>query len=171
MYQDVRFQTHALQQRYKSGARWFYWIAALSLITSLVTFGGGTFGFFLSLGVTQLIDGMAKGMSEELGDSVKIVGLLFDVFVAGVFVFLGWLALKRQMWSFVLGLVLFALDALILLAFQVWISFAFHAYVIFVMIKGYQAGHQLLALEMQSAPPIAPAELSRPVAVEATPAQ
>ena len=171
MYKDLQFQAHALGQRYKSGARWFFWIAALSLITSLVSFGGGGFGFFLSLGVTQVIDGFAKGMSEELGDSVKVVALLFDVFVAGVFVFLGWLALKRQMWSFVLGLVLFALDALIRLAFQVWISFAFHLYVIFVMTKGYQAGRQLVALEreMQSTTPVAAPDLSRPVV--ATPAQ
>lgn len=173
MYKDVRFQAHALEQRYKSGARWFFWIAALSLITSLVSFGGGGFGFFLSLGVTQVIDGFAKGMSEELGDSIKVVALLFDVFVAGVFVFLGWLALKRQTWSFVLGLALFALDALVLLAFQVWISFAFHVYVIFVMMRGYQAGRQLVTLEreMQSTTPVAPPAISQPVVAEATPAQ
>ena len=62
MYKDIRFQAHALDQRYKSGARWFFWIAALSLITSLVSFSGGGFGFFLSLGVTQVIDGFARGM-------------------------------------------------------------------------------------------------------------
>ncbi|HZI48805.1 MAG TPA: hypothetical protein VFD75_13485 [Pyrinomonadaceae bacterium] len=173
MYKDIRFQAHALDQRYKSGARWFFWIAALSLITSLVSFSGGGFGFFLSLGVTQVIDGFARGMSEELGDSVKVVALLFDVFVAGVFVFLGWLALKRQMWSFVLGVVLFALDALILLAFQVWISFAFHVYVILAMSRGYQAGRQLVALEreMHSTAPVPPPAIGQPVVAEATPTQ
>ena len=69
------YETVALEQRYKSGARWFFWIAGLSVVTSLISFWGGGYAFFLSLGTTQVIDGFAKGLATELGDSVRMVGL------------------------------------------------------------------------------------------------
>jgi hypothetical protein len=152
------YETVALEQRYKSGARWFFWIAGLSVITSLISLWGGGYAFFLSLGTTQLIDGFAKGLATELGDSVRIVALVLDIFVAGICALIGWLALKRQLWAFVVGMALFAVDALILLAFQVWLSFIFHALVIFWIFRGYQAARSLVALEgeIQAQTPPAP---------------
>jgi len=165
MYNNqLGFEAHALKQRCKSGARWFFWIAGLSLITSIVTFSGGGFAFFLSLGTTQVIDGFARALANDLGDGTKIVGLVLDLLVAGVFVLIGWLALKRHLWSFIVGMILFMLDALILLIFQIWISFAFHLLVVFWIFKGYQAGRRLseLELEMQAIPPPPPSDLSQP---------
>jgi hypothetical protein len=64
----------------------FFWIAGLSVVTSLISFWGGGYAFFLSLGTTQVIDAFAKGLATELGDSVRIVGLVLDILVAGMFV-------------------------------------------------------------------------------------
>lgn len=132
------------------------------IITSMVSLYGGGFAFFLSLGTTQFIDGMARGLSQEFGDATQIIALVLDIFVAGVFGLIGWLALKRHLWSFVAGMVLFAPDAFILLAFQIWISFAFHLLVVFWIFKGYQAARQLSELERQMKllpPPPPPADL------------
>ena len=174
MYNNpLAFQAHALEQRTKSGARWFFWIAGLSIITSLVTFGGGSFAFFLSLGSTQVIDGFARGLANDLGEGTKIVALVFDVLIAGVFALVGCFALKRHLWSFIVGMALFALDALILLAFQVWISFAFHALVIYWIFGGYSAARKLTALEkeMRAMPPPPPPDLSAAVpAIDSAPA-
>ena len=169
---SLSFEAQALEQRSKSGARWFFWIAALSLGTSLLALSGSGVAFFLSLGITQFIDGLAKGLSANLGDSVRIIGLILNILVAGVFVIIGWLALKRHLWSFVVGMVLFALDALLLLAFQIWISFVFHALVIYWIFRGYQAGRRLSALEveMQLAPPPPPPDLSQVPTAEMNPA-
>ncbi len=171
MYSNqLGFEAQALERRCKSGARWFFWIAGLSIITSIVSLSGGGFAFFLSLGMTQVIDGFARGLATELGDATKIIGLVLDVLVAGVFVLIGWLALKRHLWSFIVGMILFMLDALILLLFQIWISFAFHLLVIFWIFKGYQAGRRLsvLELEMQATPPPPPSDLSQPANVTET---
>jgi len=54
---DLTFKAHALEQRCKSGARWFFWIAGLTIVTSLMALSGGGYAFFLSLGITQFIDG------------------------------------------------------------------------------------------------------------------
>ncbi len=168
MYDNqLGFEAQALKQRCQSGARWFFWIAGLSLITSIVTFSGGGFAFFLSLGTTQVIDAFARGLARELGDATKIVGLVLDVLVAGVFVLIGWLALKRHLWSFIVGMILFMLDALVLLFFQIWISFAFHLLVLYWIFKGYQAGRRLAALEieMQAASPPPPPDFGQPANV------
>jgi hypothetical protein len=170
---EVNYEARALEQRSKSGARWFFWIAGLSIITSIVSLFGGGFAFFLSLGTTQFIDGVARGLAQELGDSTKIVALVFDVLVAGVFALIGWFALKRQPWSFIVGMTLFMLDAMLLLVFQIWISFAFHLLVVFWIFKGYQATRQLADLERQmqlTPPPLPPADLGQAAAaVEAGP--
>jgi hypothetical protein len=150
MHSDpLAFEAQALEARCKSGARWFFWIAGLSMATSIVSFSGGGFSFFLSLGTTQVIDGFAKGLATELGDATRIVGLVLDALVAGVFVLIGWLALKRNLWAFVVGLILFMLDALILLFFQIWFGFAFHLLVTFWIFRGYQAGRALSGLEQE----------------------
>jgi len=56
---------------------------------------GGGYAFFLSLGVTQFIDGVAKGLATQMGDGVRIAGLVCDLLVAGTFALLGWFAFKR----------------------------------------------------------------------------
>ena len=130
-----------------------------------MTFAGGSFAFFLSLGTTQFIDGFARGLANDLGEGTKIVALVFDVIIAGVFVLIGWFALQRHLWSFIVGMALFALDALILLVFQVWLNFVFHALVIYWIFGGYSAGRKLAALEkeMRAVPPPPPPNLSEPV--------
>ena len=44
---DLAYQSQALQQRYRSGARWFFWIAGLTIVTSLMALSGAGFAFFL----------------------------------------------------------------------------------------------------------------------------
>lgn len=161
---ELGYEAQALEQKSKSGARWFFWIAGLTIITSTISLFGGGFAFFLSLGTTQFLDGVARGLSQEFGDATKIIALVLDILVAGVFGLIGWLALKRHLWSFIVGMALFVIDALILLAFQIWISFAFHLLVVFWIFKGYQAARQLSELERQMKlmpPPPPPAELNQ----------
>jgi hypothetical protein len=140
-------EANALEQRCKSGARWFFWIAGLTVVTSLIALSGAGYAFFLSLGATQFIDGVAKGLSNEFGDGVRVAGLVLDILIAGVFALLGWFAYKRHLWAFLVGMGIFAVDAMLLLAFQVWISFIFHAVVTYWIFRGYQAGRALAALE------------------------
>jgi hypothetical protein len=171
---DLSFEARDLEQRSRSGARWFFWIAGLSIITSIVSLFGGGFVFFLSLGTTQFVDGVARGLSQEFGDAPKIVALIFDFLVAAVFALMGWFALRHHLWSFVVGMSLFMLDAMLLLVFQIWLSFAFHLLVVFWIFKGYQAARQLDALErlgQLTPPPQPPADLGQAgSAVETGPA-
>lgn len=145
MYDD--YNHTELTQRFKSGANWFYWIAGLTIITSLIAFFGGGIRFLLSLGLTQIIDGFAEALATELGSAVQVIGLILDFMIAGVFVLLGYLANKKMLWVYMLGMVLFLLDGLLALAFKDAIGVVAHAVVLFWLFQGYRAGDQLVSYE------------------------
>jgi hypothetical protein len=145
-----RFQ---LEERTKSGANWFYWIAALSLVTSILSLAGGTWGFFISLGVTQFIDGVALALAQEVGWGFKVVAFVFDVVAAGVFALFGYFGAKRHSWAFLVGMVLYALDALVFILARHWLGLAFHAFALYSMFGGYRACAALVELDKQTPPP------------------
>ena len=144
---------HQLEERSTSGARWFYWIAALSLVTSIISLAGGTWGFLVSLGVTQLVDAVANLGADRIGWGVKGVALVFDLVAAGLFVFLGVFAGKHQTWAFILGMVLYALDAVVCLLIGFWLGLAFHAFALYSIFGGYKASAALAELDRQVPPP------------------
>jgi hypothetical protein len=117
----------------RSGATWFYWIAGLSLINSIVAFSGSNWRFMLGLGITQVLDGVGTGM----GSSGKVVVLVLDLLVAATFILFGVFAHKRHTWAFVVGMILFALDGLIFLLVQDWLGVAFHVFVLYCLFRGF----------------------------------
>ena len=154
-----------LAQRYKSGANWFYWIAGLTIITSLIAFFGGGIRFLISLGLTQFIDALAAGLATQLGSAVQVVGLVLDLIVTGVFVLFGYLANKKMLWAYIAGMVVFLFDGLLSLAFADWIGVIAHAVVLFWMFRGFQAGRELVSLEKTMAEQAATAAQQQPAAV------
>lgn len=148
---EVDFRHAELTQKYKNGANWFYWIAALTIITSLIAFGGGGWRFFISLGTTQIIDALAEGLSAELGGGAKVVALVLDLLVTGTFVVFGVLAGKKLLWAYVLGMAVFLLDGLVTLVIQDWIGAIAHVVVIVLMVPGFMAGRELVDLEARMA--------------------
>jgi hypothetical protein len=141
----------SLRQQMKSGARWFYWIAGLSLINSIAAVSGSSWSFLAGLGITQLISGFALGLSDDVGGAVNIIAFMLDILVAAFFVGLGVWANKGDTWPFMLGLVVYALDGIIFLVFQLWFSLAFHAFVLFCLYRGLAANRKLKQLEAEIA--------------------
>ena len=137
-----------VEGRARRGAHWFYWIAALSLVTSVMSLVGGGWAFFASLGVTQIFDSIANALAARWGDSVKLVAFVFDVLAAGLFALTGYFATKRHAWAFVTGMALYLLDALLFMAVvllfgdapvRAFIVLAFHGYVLYSVYGGYKA--------------------------------
>lgn len=137
----------------KSGAHWFYWIAALSFITSIIVLTGNNWGFLVSLGVTQFVDAVATAAAPRAGNSVKITALVFDVIAAGLFALIGYFASKRYSWVFIVGMALYALDALILVLVMEspWLGLAFHAFALYSMFSGYRACARLAEMDREAA--------------------
>jgi hypothetical protein len=124
-----------LERRVKISASWFFWIAGLSVVNSIISLSGGNVRFIFGLGITRLIDAFASGLAS----SGMAVAIGLDVVAAGIFASFGVFGGKRQTWSFAAGLVFYALDALIYVLDGSWLSVAFHAYVIYRIFTGLQA--------------------------------
>jgi hypothetical protein len=158
-YDSARYAE--LNQRYASGANWFYWIAGLTIITSLIAFFGGGLRFLFSLGITQIIDGVGEAISLEVSGAAKIVALVLDLLVTGLFVGLGWLANRKMLGAYIFGMVAFMLDGLLSLLVADWLSVLAHGFVIFYLIRGFIAGRDLAVLEKstssQPTPQVEPA--------------
>jgi hypothetical protein len=145
----------ALEERCRAGARWFYWIAALSLVTSLVSLSGNQWGFILSLGVTQVIDALAAGLAEGVGNTAKIVALVLDLSIVGAFALAGYMAERRMGWVFAVGMGFYSLDTLLFVYVRDWLGIGFHLFALYCIFGGFRACLRLNALHRAAvvAPP------------------
>ncbi len=149
---------YKLEQQFRSGANWFYWIAGLSALNTIISRVGGSMNFFFGLGITQVLDAFAVAVHTQVGEQVgMIVGLALlglTVGVIGLFILLGWLARGRRKWPFIVGMVLYSLDALIFLLAQDYLSLAFHAFGLIWFFNGLCAIKKLKKFEQAATPAI-----------------
>ena len=121
--------------RMHTGARWFYWIAGLSVVNSVISISGSERHFVLGLGFTQLVDAIGK----QMGGSGPNAALGVDIVIAGLFALFGMMAVKRGKMAFIAGMILYGLDGALLVVFQDWFSVALHAYALFCLFQGFRA--------------------------------
>ena len=140
---------------------WFALIAAMSVINSLIFLTGGNSGFALGLEATNWIDDYASYFAKEqgMGEGIKYAALALDLVLAGMFALFGYLAIKRQTWAFIVGMVLLALDTLLLIPSADWLSVALHGLALFFIFRGLQAAMKLRNMERAQA--IAPHSVMR----------
>jgi hypothetical protein len=138
----VSAAAQVLEPAIKSGASWFYWIAGLSLLNTIVTFAGSQSGFVIGLGITQVFDHFARGLAEGAeggGGGAKFVALALDLVAYAALILFGVLATRRRPWAFVTGMLLYALDAGIYVLVQDWLAVGFHGFALFFIFKGFTA--------------------------------
>ena len=140
-------EQYRLESQHKSGANWFYWIAGLSLVNTLLNLFGGQFSFLVGLGITQLVDGIVYAVSADVAPDmalvVKIVGFIVNLAFAVLFVVLGVLARQRRKWAFIVGIALYALDGLLFIWVGDWWSFGFHLLALYGLYMGLKARNRL----------------------------
>ena len=144
--QAAAFEMAKQTAAFKGGANWFYWIAGLSVVNSVISLLQGGLGFIFGLGVTQVVDAVGAAIVEQQGDGagiIRIIVLGASVFVAGFFVLFGWLANQGLGWAFLIGMFLYALDGLLFLLVQDWLSLGFHVFALYSMFNGYTALRRL----------------------------
>ena len=141
-----------LTRRMKSGASNFYWIAALSVINSLILGFGGNSYFVVGLASTLLVDSIFVEVTGSMTDGaiiIKLIGLAISIFIAAIFVLFGFFANKGKRWAFIVGMVLYGLDSLLMLAFQEWMGLIFHGFFLFGLFGGIRALGELQKLMPQ----------------------
>lgn len=153
----------ALEAQMKSGASWFYWIAALSVINSVIYLSGSEWSFLAGLGLTQLGEAFVDIAIENGAPSaLKAVAIVFNFMLVAVFALFGYYASTGSTTAFVVGIVLYTLDGLLLLLLGVFLSAGFHAFALFFIVRGFLACRTLKAhrpaepVQMPPPPPPAP---------------
>jgi hypothetical protein len=149
---NLGIQKLRVEQMVKAGAGWFLWIACLSIVNSIIGMAGGGVHFIVGLGLTQVVDIIA----HRVGSSGIVLDLIINGFVVGTFVLFWNFAKKGQSWAFIIGMALYALDALLLITFKDVFSVAFHAYALFRIYHGLKAAPTLERLEQSMIFPAAP---------------
>jgi len=130
-----------MAQRLNSAASWFYVLAGLSVVNSLIATFGGTLRFIFGLGITSVMDAVVAGM--KVGAAGNIINFVFTLAMVGLFVVFGYLSKKGYHWAFVVGMVIYLLDGLLLLLVSDYLGAAFHAYVLFRLYQGLAASRKL----------------------------
>ena len=142
----------ALEEQNHHGANWFHWIAGLSMVTALFQIGGGGLNFYIGLGATYLIAGVAgvrgQQAAPETAIVIKAIAIALCTTISAIFVGCGYYARRGHIWAYVAGMMLYLLDGLIFvgLAFLepgLWINAAFHGFVLFNLFNGCKAAWAL----------------------------
>jgi len=139
-----------LDNRFRNGMNWFYWIAGLSILNSIIYMAGSSVSFVVGLGATQVVDGFTSAMANDLVQDALVIhafGFAIDVFIAGLFILFGFLGRKHQRWAMITGLVLYVLDGIFLAVVGDIFSVIFHGLALYGIWMGMQALSQLEKLE------------------------
>ena len=122
-----------------NGSQWFLWIFGLSAINTLILYFGGQVSFIFGLGITQIFEGIYIGMFGEF----NLLGVIISIAISGIFAVIWYFSKNLSKPAFIIGMIIYGIDALILLAFQDWLSFGVHLYALFMIFKGFQSINEL----------------------------
>lgn len=127
------FEIESLTEDIQKAANWFFWIAGLSLINSLIFYFSTGIYFVVGLGITQSVDGIFAGLMN--GHSW--IALIPSLIISGFFIYIGYRSRKYDKWAFVVGVVFYTLDALLYLYFREWLAVGFHIFALVMISRGF----------------------------------
>jgi hypothetical protein len=143
-----------------AAARWFWWIAGLSVVNSVVSLAGGSFNFVVGLAATQIADAVFRPLPA--------LALVLDAAAVLFFVAAGALARRGWLSAFVVGGLVYAVDGAVFAWFGDWLAAGFHAFALYQLFRGGRDLRDLLrhAASAHQTPlvPAAPVALAEPAA-------
>ena len=109
-----------------SAAHWFWWIAGLSVVNTVLFYAGSETTFVVGLGLTTVASAL---LPQAVGIAVVVATLAF-------YGYIGYVAARGKAWAFIVGLAVYVVDALFFIYAQLWMAVAFHGLAIFFILKG-----------------------------------
>ena len=139
-----------LKQQGDAGANWFFWVAGLSLVNTIIAHSGGDRHFIVGLSFTAIVDAIAREVAQQEPDAATIATVIaigFSCFVTLVATLFGWMSRKRWLAVFGIGMGIYLLDGLLYLLIGDIMSAGFHGFALWSMFAGFNAYRQLNKLE------------------------
>ena len=109
------------------GARWFWWIAGFSAINAAMN---------LSHSDTNFVVGLAFTLLAHAAFPTGIA-LVIDALLVGGFFLVGLKAQQGHAWAFILGIVVYACDALVYAKFGDWLPVGIHALALYYIVTAF----------------------------------
>jgi hypothetical protein len=132
--------------RIKRGANWFYWIAGLSVVNSIAFIVGAKFHFLAGLGVTEIADAVIEASIQQGAPGyLRAVSIIFDLIAVAGFALTGYFANKFFRTAFLVGIIFYVIDGLLVLILTDFFMLAFHAFALYSLIRGYIACREMKA--------------------------
>ena len=129
---------HVTRTSVLHAADWFFWIAVLSAINSLIVYFYQTPNTPIALGLTQWVDG-TNGFNAPM----SIAALAKDLLIAVAFAMFGLLARRGSDVAFIVGIFLYVIDSFLMLGMKDFFGFGIHLLVLFFLIKGLLASRHI----------------------------
>lgn len=132
-------QIRGLEKSYRNAARWFFLIAGISLLNVLGLFFNFPSGLVAGLGANFYIYGFMETFLPQLGVASSLIPAItfgINLVVVGIFTAIGWLAYRRHLWAYTLGMVLYGLDTLIYIRVWSWTAIILHVIALFFLFTG-----------------------------------
>ena len=130
---------HVTRTSILHGANWFFWLAILSVINTLIVYQYHTPNTPIALAITQWLDGTSAGLNPTMSNRSLIVYLL----IAGALAGFGLLARRGSDLAFVLGIFLYVVDAMLAIGLRDVFGFGVHLIGVFFLFKGLLASRHV----------------------------
>lgn len=130
---------HVTRTSVLHGADWFFWIAILSVINSLIVYFYNTPNTPVSLGITQWLDGTSGGIAS----SMTTPELFTNILIAFVLCVFALLARRGSDIAFVVGIFLYVLDSFLMIGVRDFFGFGVHLIALFFLVKGLLASRHI----------------------------
>lgn len=130
---------HVTRTSILHGANWFFWLAILSVINTLIVYQYQTPNTPIALAITQWLDGTSAGLNPTMSTQSLITNLL----IAGVLAGFGLLARRGSDLAFVVGIFLYVIDAMLAIGLRDVFGFGVHLIGLFFLFKGLLASRHV----------------------------
>ena len=130
---------HVTRTSILHGANWFFWLAILSAINTLIVYQYQTPNTPIALAITQWLDGTSAGLNPTMSNKSLIINLL----IAGALAGFGLLARRGSDLAFVLGIFLYVVDAMLAIGLRDVFGFGVHLIGVFFLFKGLLASRHV----------------------------
>mgnify|MGYP003482528543 CR=1 FL=1 len=109
------------------------------------------YGFYGSLAITTIVTYIAVSIADSVNGGttanfiINGVGFFINMLIAGVVAGFGYLSSKGHGWAYVIGMIAYTIDALIMIWLGDWIEVLVHLYALFLLWKGWSSLRKIKA--------------------------
>ena len=133
-----------LEQKKKNAIDWFYWIAGISLLNTLLLMTKSSIYLLFGLGISNLIVATGMAFSQTSNSWVpQLISFILASLFSGFFILVGRKGMESRRWVIV-GLIIYALDLIPLILLDDVLSVGFHLFALLAIITQYYSAISLI---------------------------